>query len=176
MGSPSLTGDRSRWHPVFSSHRGGPHHPRRTMPPPKVPGNAWVVVQEWGRVKGHGTRAFCRASTAVCDVGMHRCRCVDPNQIWSGIGLVALTVLALRGQAGVSVLGSWLQGVRYPWQERCPTRPQLRRSTCKVTSQTAWPGEPRPGEDASMEAALPRAGAGTVLLVVAVHQLWADCS
>lgn len=36
--------------------------------------------------------------------------------------------------------------------------------------------EPWPGEDASVKAVLPRAGAGTVLLVVAVHQLCADCS
>lgn len=57
-------------------------------------------------MKGHGTQALHRASAAMCGVVMHRCRCVDASQSWSGIGPMALTVLAKE------VLFCWAVGCR----------------------------------------------------------------
>lgn len=80
------------------------------------------------------------------------------------------------GQRGAFLLGCWLQGVRYPVAGALPSMAldQEERLQGHIPDSLYGCREPWPGEDASMKAVLPRAGAGTVLLMVAVHQLCAD--
>lgn len=177
MGSPSLTGDRSRWHPVFSSHRGDPHHPRRTMPPPKVPGNAWGCGARVGKGKALVYPVPSAGPSLPCVPWACTSAAVRMQVRSSQRRARGLDCPGTGGPKRCSSAGLLVAGCEASHGRRSAEHGPSLRGTLQGHIP-ACPAKPCPGEDAPVKAVLPRAGTGTVVVVVVVvvHQLCAGCS